>query len=286
MSRVLPRLALCLAVVAGCSQAPRLESSWRQFDIAVDGTDAEWPQTRYVLETPVPVTVGVVNDATHLYLTVVTADRQLQRRVLISGIEVWLDPKGGTHKHVGLRLPGLDRASLSPGDAGQERPGPLGLAERAGGRRGSGARGPEVGEIPLERFAALFSAWQAQGELRLVDAEDDEGTPLHAAAADLQLCAHYDQGRLVLEARLPLNHSGYPMYTVERGGHLGVALRVPEQKQPTRDDEFRPGVGRPGGGMGGMGGGMTPGDDGRRRPTSVNAEPLQRWVKVQLEAGS
>ena len=110
-NQAIPWAATAVAVVillaSGCSRAPRLDSHWPAASIHVDGADTDWSDRRYVLET-LNVTVAVANDSNYLYLCAVTSDCSVQRQVVRRGIELWIDPKGGSKTYFGVRVPGAD----------------------------------------------------------------------------------------------------------------------------------------------------------------------------------
>jgi hypothetical protein len=78
---------------SGCSSALELSSVWRDREIRVDGSDAEWQgATAYIKGTN--VSLGIRNDSEYLYTCVIAMDRQVKMQMMASGFTVWFDPAG------------------------------------------------------------------------------------------------------------------------------------------------------------------------------------------------
>ena len=290
---VVPWTATAFAVVIllsiGCSRTPRLDSQWQATSIQVDGADADWGDRRYVLET-LNVTVAVSNDSNYLYLCVVTSDRSVQMQVVRRGIELWLDPKGGSKSYFGVRVPGVEFEGLRPsmGESGGQ--GNPGGRRRRGGGDGTGAGGPSP-----ERLAQWLKSLEGPREIHILDAPHDEGWRTTPGASDpVQARLGFDQGRLVYEARVPLQYRGYPPLSLD--GHVGLGLRLPAPERPPGGrsnprGDF--GGGRGGGGFGGPGGGGRGGGGrmggermggGRGGMPGMSMETVEQWVRVELHA--
>ena len=245
-----------ILLASSCSRAPRLDSHWPAASIHVDGADTDWRDRRYVLET-LNVTVAVANDSNYLYLCVVTSDRSVQRQVVRRGIELWIDPKGGSKTYFGVRLPGAD-------GEGQNNP------------RG---RGQRDGESP-ERLARWLGSLTGPREIHIIDSTDDEGwriTP--GAGGPVQAQLGFDQGRLVCEARVPLHYRGYPPFELDSPVGLGLRLPVPDRPMGGMSNprgDF--GGGGDGGGFGGAGGRRM----GGGRGAGMSMETLEQWIEVEL----
>lgn len=273
------RAGLCvigLLMLVGCGRAPRIDSDRLQGPIEVDGRDADWHAPRYLLEE-VPVTFSVANDDSFVYLCAVTSDRGLQLRILRSGIELWLDPRGGLRHRVGVRLP-----SVSPLDDWPPG-GPFEQGFERGGRRG-GRQAEKEDELDAH-LAQRFTQAAGLRELYLLDGPGDEGTRL-SAGHPVQVQLWYDKGRLVYEARVPLAFAEHPSFQLQIGKKpVGLSLRIPAPQVPDRQlgegaPGGMPGLGRGSGEMRDVGGTRGPGGgrDGRMR----RVEPMQQWVHVVL----
>jgi hypothetical protein len=270
---------LCLFFL-GCNQAPRLPSGWSGEDkIHVDGSDADWNDRRFLLEE-VPLTVSVVNDSNFLYLCAVTTDRQLQMRILRGGIELWIDPTGGASRFFGVRVP---------------RANPEGIELPGGAGFGGNSKAPSD-----DHLARFFSELVGPRELFLLDSPRGSSVrTVFSGDNPVQAQLRYRRGRLVYEARVPLQYSDSPSYELKPGKKpVGLALRVPAPRMERPGDEAQ--FGRGADGRGGIAS-TALGDAGdrtgaagrgtrrdRRRAGRLNpsAGPLEQWVRVDLSSGS
>ncbi len=289
--RLAVALGPLLVLAAGCSQAPRINSHRPASAILIDGRDVDWGDRRYVLEK-LNVTIAVANDAKNLYVCIATSDREVQMQLVRRGIELWLDPRGGVKDYFGVRIPGADHEDLramvgSGGDGGR-------LRGAVDGRNAGGYRddimGPG-GPTP-ERLAELLTDLARSRQIQILDAPEDKGLQISPSADDpVQARLGFDQGRLVYEARVPLQYVGHPAYAAK--DRIGLALRLPAMAarlnlgEPGGTDSFG-GGGGPGGGLdGGFGGDGGRGERrnrGRRRgPGAQWLADMEQWVQVQLQ---
>ena len=285
-------LAVACLMAMGCGPV-RLDSRWLDRQIVVDGDDDEWQDAKLYVEDW-PIDVGVLNDGEYLYLCMTTADRNLQREVLMRGLELWMDPKGGRRKAVGIRFP------QGMAERGQEGEEPGGFGRGRGGMRGPPGRGrnmldPSEDERQLdpERFMAAMKRLGVSGELVLLESEDDEGRRKLVSRDDpLQIRVAYDRGRLVYEARIPLTNAEHPLslLQVSAGDRVGVGFKSAKMdmsrmmaRRGGRRGGGMPGGVMPGGGMdaGGMGGmrGARGGGMGAMEAS------FEKWGAVQLAKG-
>jgi len=280
----------------GCGSV-RLDSMWLDRQITVDGDDGDWQGAKLYVEDW-PIDVGVLNDGEYLYLCMTTADRDLQTEVLMRGLELWMDPKGGRRKAVGIRYPqgmaarhseGVEPEEFGPGGPGMRRPG--------AGSRGGSRGGP--GQYDPERFKAAMQRLGASLDILLLESEDDEGRREAMRKDDpLQVRIAYDRGRLVYEARIPLRSAENPLSVIQvsAGDRVGVGFKTAEMDMSSMMAQRRRGRGggmggdgMPGGGLGGgkmpgggMGGGMRGGPGGGMRAMEASFE---KWGAVQLAKG-
>ena len=281
---------LCLALLCqtACGGGIDLNSHWRDRELVIDGADADWGEGRYILEN-VPISIGVMNDVDHLYLTMVTGDHDLQMLIAMRGLELWLDPKGAKRQVFGLRLPG----AIRPNEHGEMPFGDIastwdGFARRRGPGRGMRTMDPR-------RLQALFDS-MTDSRIRVLDSPEDEGWETSAGVADaIQVKLTYAQGRLVYEARLPLQYLGDPTYTIAATSktRVGVGLKIPNF-MPSELQNMRGvrtgtegsrsgGLGGPsmGGGRGGMSGRMT----GRGNGGAPSGEIFEQWARIHMADG-
>lgn len=279
----------CLAAVAGCGRDMALDSRWPARALVVDGDDSDWERGRYSFQD-VPITVGVANDDQFLYVALISSDHQLQMQVLMRGLELWLDPWGGQKSYFGVRFPGVLGNRTSRADSGDDVSGEW----QEGGNSADFGRGRwSRDSMDPERVEGMFSRLQESRQVFVLDAPDEEGSPLTPRATDpLQVRLGYDRGRMVYEARVPLDYAGHPHYQIRLGPRtsVGLGLRVPESRMASGGRTRRGDMGE----LGGMGGGIGDGLDGMgggARGMAVaphddrGPEGLRQWTKVRL-AGS
>jgi hypothetical protein len=287
-----PLLCLALLCQTACGGGIDLNSHWRDREIVIDGADADWGEGRYILEN-VPISIGVMNDVDHLYLTMVTGDHDLQMLIAMRGLELWLDPKGAKRQVFGLRLPG----AIRPNEHGEMPFGDIASTWDGSARR----RGPGRGMRTMDprRLQALFDS-MTDSRIRVLDSPEDEGWETSAGVADaIQVKLTYAQGRLVYEARLPLQYLGDPTYTIAATSktRVGVGLKIPNF-MPSELQNMRgartgaggsrgSGLGGPsiGGGRRGMGGGMGDRMTGRGNGGAPSGEIFEQWARIHMADG-
>ena len=85
--------------------AEKLQSAWRTADIKIDGKNDDWQGGASYLEDQ-RISVGLLNDAEFLYVSVATSDVD-RRGQLAAGLTLWLDATGKKKRTFGLFLPGV-----------------------------------------------------------------------------------------------------------------------------------------------------------------------------------
>ncbi|MFQ5569213.1 MAG: hypothetical protein ACE5G0_06035 [Rhodothermales bacterium] len=260
-------LLLLVALVAGCGKKLDLDSTWRDQPITIDGSDIDWQGALQRVDKE-DVSVGILNDDTHLYLCLVTGDRALQSQIIGRGFTLWFDPAGGKAKTFGIRFPlgmqGQRRAGGSPLD--RQDP-----------------------EMRRRRFEASLS------ELEIFGGGDKESHRLLVAdVPGIEVKTTLAMTTLIYELKIPLQPSDEQPYAIgaEVGSAIGIGLETPEIDRDALRERLggqRPGGGRGGGlggrgsgrggrGFGGRGGGA--GRGGAQRPQMPG--PLKIWTTVGL----
>jgi len=223
-----------MSVGAWMAAAPAVASRWKDRDIRIDATIADWPELTGVARN---ISVGAANDSLDLYLAIATSDPQQRRQLAITGLTLWLDPAGGRKETYGIRIPGAGLPSR-PGRAGGPRPGAAGH---------EGASQPP--DVPFQKITHV--------EL-LGPGKDDQRRLELAAVTAIAVAGDVANGTLAYEFRLPLARlAGESPYgigaTPDRP--LGLGLRTPKLERPQMEP--------PGGGFGGAGRGFVGGSEGR-----------------------
>lgn len=105
---------LILPVCLGGCTANKVASQWRNGNFIADGSDNEWQVAPQYYDEKQRLAIRVTNDAEALYLSIATSDESIKRQLLMAGLTIWLDPKGGKDRIFGIHLPGSDPAGPRP----------------------------------------------------------------------------------------------------------------------------------------------------------------------------
>jgi hypothetical protein len=253
-------VALSLPVVLPAAGAKDIvfKTGWKDRDIVIDGRNDEWQGALGYLGDPV-VALGFLNDASGLYVCIATNVPALSKGLLQRGMTVWIDPKGGKKKTLGIRLaptappggPG-DRPQDGPPEGGKDRP----LEPPAPGQ------GIGPGDRPGSPVRLM---------VRLPGRED--WMPVAAAAGGIEAAIEESNGLAVFEMALPLTEGpGVPVALGARpGAAIAMSFETPRPERPTgrvggpgdeRNDPLggRDAFGGPPGDVTGRPGGRRPGD--------------------------
>src|SRR5512140_3386837 len=158
---------------------PEIPSSWRTVEITVDGSADEW-SGKLVPIPETPVSVGVQNDTSFLYVCLKTSDEAAKKRILALGMNFYLDASGKADRAFGIRYP-----------ASPEPPAPRPAGSTA-----------EDGPPVRVRTAASSEDIQILGR----DAEGGGRMSLSQARPILAAMSERD-GALVVELKVPLAFS-------------------------------------------------------------------------------
>jgi hypothetical protein len=237
----------------GCSTL-KLESAWRNRDLTIDGKSEDWLGTKYYFED-ISASVGLINDDRHLYISLMTENRMIMGQIMMQGLTLWLDPKGGKDKTFGIKFP-------------------LGRQE--------GERMTQESMEKLDREEMMERSQEALEELAILGSEDEviEKLPVEDAKG-IEVKLRIESGLLIYEIKVPLSSSEEHPYAVEAkvGDTIGFGFESPKlemQRPAGMRGGGMPGGGRGGGPPGGMGG-MSGGGMGSQMP-----EKLKIWAAVKL----
>lgn len=248
---MLPMIFFSVILAAGCGSSLKLDSQWRDHEIAVDGQHEEWQgQMTYIEEEE--MSVGFFNDADYLYISMRTASREIQRRFMALGFTLWFDPDGGQGKEFGIRFP-------------------IGMIEM-----GMAMRQPDE-QRDMEAMRENFEKSLANLELHL-PGEDEPRLMRVTEAKGIEVGVGDPRQQLIYEIKVPLQKDDAHPFAIEarEDKPIGVGFETAQidrselRKQPS-----------PGGmeGGGGLFGGRRP-MGGRGRPQMP--EQLKLWVSLNL----
>jgi hypothetical protein len=291
-----------LVSFCGCKN-PEVTSLWLDRAIVIDGSDAEWENSKLYIEEA-NLSLGLFNDADNLYLCLVTAERRTQRRIMGQGFTVWFDAKGGKDKSFGIHFP-LGRMERMP----NERP----PSEDSEALPESESIEPDTpdkqrGNPGIGPDESLFDRVQTEMEILGPGKEDRLKLPLDGKEG-IEVKTGFANERLVYELKVPLVRSEKTPYAVGVGSVNSVSIgfetsefNKSRMRMPGRQgghgappgggmDEGGMDGGSGGGGFGGMGGGPPGrGGMGRRGGGSggppgggtITSTPLKLWLNVAV----
>jgi hypothetical protein len=281
-------LLLIVTVFAGgiVADALRIESAWSAEAPAIDGQLTDWSAPLVSLES-VPLSIGVRNDGTFLYVALASSEQSTRMMLGAAGFALWWDPAGKDKKSSGITIPptmaggpGMrgrgqfggppDQDGQPPSQGappqGQGSP-PLGQSgpPRQGqeGQPPAGARGPKI--EPITHIEVIGPGKGDRRRLELV----------FAKTVGLDAASRMSEGVLAYEIRVPLSVSDGQTYAVRStpGGTIGLGIETGQIPRPG-------GRGGEGGGRGGGMGGGPPG--GGREGGMREMKPIKTWIVVHL----
>jgi hypothetical protein len=266
-------LALAVAVAAAsaglfASTRQRMDSQWRDRDIAIDGDSGDWPGPLRPVDPNHPIMASAVNDGQSLYLVLSTSDASVRRQILRQGLIVWFDPTGGEKKHFGIKFP----VGLMAEEPASRRRG--GFPRNPAGGSGSSDPGP----ADPARSGAIDQAEEPVNRLEVYGPnKDDAHNFVTGMAPGIAVKIGQVEGYFVYELKVPLTVTADRPYAIEAkpGGAIGLGLETPKVERPSGERSSMGGFGRGGRGGRGMGG-----RGGQFEPV----KPLKIWASLQLAA--
>jgi hypothetical protein len=247
---VLVALAVPVALSASGGTDIVFKTGWKDRDLVIDGRNGDWQGALGYLQDP-PVMLGFLNDDNAIYICLSTNIPAVREGMLRRGITVWIDPKGGKRKTLGIRL----SPSAPPGGPGDAPPGAPASPEDAQKSAGEPPARPEGA------FGRGASTPPARLMVRLPDR--NEWTPIEDGAGEIEAAIEDANGLAVFEMRLPLK--GGPEIPAAVGAGPGTAISMTfETPKPERPK------GRPEGPAGDRTGRM----GGRRGIDSQPGDPM------------
>ncbi len=249
----------------GCGSSLKLDSQWRDRVISVDGKHQEWQESMNFIEKE-NVALGFFNDEDYLYVSMTTANRDIQRQFMAMGFTIWFDPNGGKKKEFGILFP-------------------VGMMEMGLMTRGRGQN--QNIETLREHFKKSLRDLEIfmPGEDKPVRMAVTDATGIEVNVSD-----SYEQ--LVYEIKVPLHKSDIHPYAIaaKTDKPIGIGFETAQiDRGKMREKMGRGGMGggRPSGGIGGGRGGFGGGRGGRGgglggRPQMPKQFKL--WTKVRLSS--
>jgi len=91
-------------LLSGCGEK-KLISDWRDRQISIDGKYKDWGGAESYYDERAKVIINLVNDENYLYISIITRNREIEAKVMNSGLVVWFDPEGKNKKTFGIQFP-------------------------------------------------------------------------------------------------------------------------------------------------------------------------------------
>lgn len=191
-------------------------TGWKDRDLVIDGNSGDWQGALGFLNEP-PVMLGFLNDDAALYVCLSTNLPAVRDGMLRRGITVWIDPKGGKRKTLGIRL------APAGGPAGRPEGGP---PQRETERTGE-PPAPREGATPAE-----FGGPPTRLMVRLPGRDD--WTPVEGGPGGLEAAIEESSGLAVFEMTVPLKGGPETPFAVGAGpgAAISMSFETPNPERP------------------------------------------------------
>jgi hypothetical protein len=253
------RVGLLLLVLVGTGCATHtVASHWRRDGVVANGSEDEWPAAPQYYNADRQAGIRIMNDADAIYLCFSTSNEALKKKLLMTGLTVWLDPAGEKHKTFGIHLPGA---------------GPRGLPDKSGADDRQGDK-KERPALKTPRGVEITYAG-ATGPLSMPMAQVRQ-TGINVGAGQPNGRRFVYEFKICFTAGPSLSVLG-PGKTVGIGIETGKTDMNHEMRKPPEG-----GMGRTNHGGGMHGGGRSGGGSSAK----AMGEPFETWIKVTLSDGS
>lgn len=247
--------------------------------ITIDGKQDDWrgPLQEFGKD---PVSVQVASDGQFFYMRLASSDPATRMQLTRLGFTVWIDPKGGTKKILGIRYPVFEQGEGEGGRGG------FGGFGRGGYGGGTERRRPEGGDGEGRDGTAEFTPPERVDVLG--PGKDDARSLTRDHLQGVEVAMALDQGTVLYELKVPLRATADRPYAVGAGtgDTIGLGLESAKFERPSMGGREggmggRGGGGFGGGGMGGHRGGGMRGGEGRGgfQPP----KQLKDWATVTLK---
>lgn len=259
---VLIIMVLGLSIISGC-KGTKIQNQWVDQEIKIDGSYEDWEGIDQNIIEDQNIVVGLANDENNLYLMFRSNDNQMERRIRMMGVAVWLNKEGKKKKDFGILYTGSTDLHVS------YRP----------EMRSSDSRNPQM-EERLQRMMERRRENLAQPGMIIIIQGDEKIERNEYALDGPAAGSAFQNGIFCYEFRLPI-----PISTAS-GGEVKLGFEFGDMSDTDRKAMMQERGGRPGGGMGGRAGGTggRPGGmrGGGRSPSGSGLEKQEMWFTVVL----
>ncbi|MGD0591688.1 MAG: hypothetical protein ABSA44_12970 [Bacteroidota bacterium] len=256
-------------IISGCSSTKELNSESLSGTYIVDGRADKWNGKKMLDLKDTGLLVGVQNNASNVYVCIMSTDRTTERRMTGAGMIVWIEPENG--KKFGIHYPlQMDRSSVAEG------------ASSSGYRTEMEILGPEKDAVTQSSIltsesdygiAAAFRDSSGLAVLELKIPRKAKQEP-YGAGTDNTLSMSIESGKI--EGPSGGKRQGESMGGGGRRRHGGS---TPNGETPPAGGSMPGNEGTHGGGYSGGGGGNSGGRSGEGR---TSPEPISLSLRVHL----
>jgi hypothetical protein len=193
-------------------------TGWKDRDLVIDGNSGDWQGALGFLSEP-PVMLGFLNDDAAIYVCLSTNLPAVRDGMLRRGVTVWIDPKGGKRKTLGIRL------APAGGPDGRPEGGP---PQRQTERTGE-SPAPLEGATPAE-----LGARPTRLMVRLPGRED--WTLVEGGPGSIEAAIEESNGLAVFEMMIPLKVGPETPFAVGAGpgAAISMSFETPKPERPPR----------------------------------------------------
>lgn len=232
-------LVLSCIICQGCSRTADLASTWPSRPVIINGRYTDFGDATAYYDDKQRVTFSLYNDNDYVYICLISRNRELESRLMESGLMVWFGPDPGKAKTLGIRFPiGMKAMGMSL-EEGMDR-----VRDRADGQEESGTEDEKARERQRakerdfeKRLDALVGL---QEELEVISGPGQAKEPpvklsLEAAAKQgIEAMLGRQNGYFVYELKVPLEKNGRYQYGigVKRGMPLAFSIEMAPMSGP------------------------------------------------------
>lgn len=263
-------ITILLIFTLACSE-PTLDSSWKNSEISVDGSKADWKGALKYFEDE-KVAIGIQNDDDYIYFCLATSDNSKIMKIFLTGFTVWLDPVNSDGETIGIQFP------IKNG---------MGQVEHRQREKTEGYNNDQRTKMMIEKIKI------EQNELLVVN---EDKFPLNAYPIynenGLEARISYEMHQLVYELKVPLTNENLSNVSIDVLPNellkIGFESGEVEGKKDSNGSEMKQGGGTPGSGRGGRSGvgggrgGMSGGGRGNKSNMKDTMIPIEFWMEVKL----
>ena len=251
-NRYLKILAAFIAFVfVSCSSSQQVTSQQNNGNIKVDGDHSDWKQLNNMKGEN--ISFGFSNDASNLYVSMITNDRSKIMKILRGGLEVWIDP-GNSDDKIGIRFP--------------EKPDPAAMREQFKNQKMNEPPNQQNNQKPEmqdrnEMDPGMSNFLAQQKELYVID-EDGKVLKSYPINGELyQASIKIDKNNLCYELKIPFGNRPLLNYNAKDIAEGKISVDFVSGDIDEDSDAQRPDGGdRPSGGPPSGGGGNPPSGGG------------------------